>query len=275
MASRSGALPPRGVRYWDGALRNTLNAAWAIFWHEADMHNGRRLILGYLAAGLEPLFIVLVLDLLFTMLGRHVPYGRSSLLFLGTGVYPIYMFIHTSIRMRHPLGRGKYRVRFAMERPLMVLFVNAIQHYITYMCVIVAFFGTLYAYGVDDALPYDPIRAFTAVTSVYLIGFGAGTINAVFGRMIPVWDLLWPGISRTVLHFSGLYYVAGYLRPTIRNYLLWNPILHGTDWFRMAFYPFYPAASSGAEVVMMTGLGLVTIGLLLESYTRQYLEAKE
>jgi capsular polysaccharide transport system permease protein len=275
MAEGAGTLPPRGARYWDAALRNTVNAAWAIFWHEADMHNGRRLLMGYLAAGLEPLFIVLVLDLLFTMLGRHVPYGRSSLLFLGTGVYPIYMFIHTSIRMRHPLGRGKYRVRFAMERPLMVLFINAIQHYITYMCVIAVFFGSLYFSGIDDAIPFDPLRAFSAITGVYLIGFGAGIINAVFGRLFPAWDLAWPAISRTVLHFSGLYYVAGYLPPTIRYYLLFNPVLHATDWFRMAFYPFFPAASSGAWVVVMSGMTLITIGLLLESNTRQYLEAKE
>lgn len=275
MASRPGAIPPGGARYWDVALFNAINSFRSIFWHEADMHHGRRLMMGYLAAGAEPLFIVLVLNLLFTMLARHTPYGRSSLLFLGTGVYPIYMFIHTSIRMRSPLGRGKYRVQFPMERPLFVLFSNALQHYITYMCVILVFFGALYISGVDDAIPYDPVRALEAITGVYLIGFGAGIVNAIFGRMFPVWDLAWPAISRTVLHFSGLYYVAAYLPPTTRYYLLFNPVLSGTNWFRMAFYPFYPAAHSGAQYVIFCGMGLVTFGLLLEANTRQYLEAKE
>jgi capsular polysaccharide transport system permease protein len=275
MAEAASRFPPAGERRWDGAFRNFLHAWPAIYFNEADMHHGRRLVLGYLAAGLEPLFIVLVLDLMFTMLARHVPYGHSSLLFLGTGVYPIYMFIHTSIRMRHSLGRSKFRVRFPMERPLTVLLVHGVQHFITYMTVITLFFGTLYGMGVTDALPENPLMALEAISGVYVIGFGMGIINAVIGRLVPMWDLAWPAISRTVLHFSGLYYVIGYLPPSVRKPLLWNPVLHATDWFRGAFYPFFPASGSSHTYVLMCGLALVAFGLLLESNMRQYLESKE
>jgi hypothetical protein len=51
--------------------------------------------------------------------------------------------------------------------------------------------------------------------------------------------------------------------------------LHATDWFRGAFYPFFPASGSSHTYVLMCGLALVAFGLLLESNMRQYLESKE
>ncbi len=269
------AFPSAGDRRWDIALRNQWNVLIAIFYRDADSRHGRRFLLGYLAAALEPLLVVLVLALLFTQLNRHLPYGPSVLLFLGTGVFPIYLFIHTSVRVRQALGIGRHRVRFPIEQPLDLVLVHGLQHFMTSVVVAALFFLTLHLTGVAGAIPQDPLLAIEALSAIFLFGLGVGIINSVIARIFPVWDLVWPAISRTTLHFSGLYYVAAFFPPTIRAALVYNPVLHGTNWFRHAFYPFYPDFASSTAVVLYSALVALTIGLLLEAATRQYLEARE
>jgi capsular polysaccharide transport system permease protein len=268
-------MPQAGLTRWNIALRNQINVLPAIFYRDADSRHGRSFLLGYVASAIEPLSIVLVLGFLFSILARHTPYGRSLLLFLGTGVFPIYLFIHTSVRMRQSLGIGKHRVRFPIERPLDLVFIHAIQHFLMNLVVAALFFWALYSFGIEAALPQDPLMAISALCAIFLFGLAMGIVNSVIARILPIWDLVWPAIARTTLHFSGLYYVAAYLPPSLRWIFAFNPVLHGTNWFRRAFYPFYPQFASDKLVLLMAGLTMLTFGLLLESATRQYLEAKE
>jgi len=269
------ALPSSGDRRWDIALRNQWNVLTAIFFRDADSRHGRRFLLGYFASAIEPLMIVSVLAILFTALGRHLPYGESILLFLGTGVFPIYLFIHTSVRVRQALGIGKHRIRFPIEQPLDLVVIHGFQHFLTSVVVAALYFFTLRLFGVDDAIPHDPLLALAALSAIFLLGLGVGIINSVIARIVPIWDLIWPAISRTTLHFSGLYYVAAFLPPTIRTWLVYNPVLHGTNWFRQAFYVFYPTFATSKAFLLGSGLVALTFGLLLEAATRQYLEARE
>lgn len=269
------ALPASGDRRWDIAWRNQLQVLPAIFFREADSRHGRRFLLGYLASGIEPLSVVLILAFLFTALARHTPYGGSLLLFLGTGVFPVYLFIHSAARMRQPLGVSKYRLRFPLERPLDLVMVHAFQHFTMNVLVMGAFFAAVYALGVDAALPQNPMIAILAMFNIFLLGTGAGILNSVIARIFPVWDLFWPVVTRTTLHFSGVYYVVAALPPPIRDLFLWNPVMDGTNIFRLAFYPYYPDFGTRWFFLFMSGFTMLTLGLLFEASTRRFLEAKE
>jgi capsular polysaccharide transport system permease protein len=275
MADAGSASPPFDGRRWDIALRNQWNVLKAIFYRDADSRHGRRFLLGYFASAVEPLMIVIVLAFLFTQLERSPPYGQSALLFLGTGVFPIYLFIHTSVRVRQALGIGRHRVRFPIEQPLDLVIVHGIQHFLMSIIVASLYFVTLRSFGVVGAIPENPMTALAAFSAIFLFGLGVGIINSVISRVVPIWDLIWPAVTRTILHFSGLYYVAAFFSPTIRNGLWYNPILHGTNWFRHAFYPFYPDFASSEAFLLGSGLVAITFGLLLEAGTRQYLESRE
>jgi capsular polysaccharide transport system permease protein len=262
-------------RRWDLALRNQLNVLPAVLFRESESRRGRSFALGYLASGIEPLLVALVLAILFSVLDRDAPYGRSLMLFLGTGVFPIYLFIHTSLRMRQSVGLGKHRVRYPLERPLDHVLVNSVLHLITSVITAVLFFGGLYVLGVSEAVPEKPLVAIVALLTVFMLGLGMGLTNSVIVRIVPVWDVIWPVVVRLVLHFSGLFYVVAFLPPHIRFWFDFNPLLHGTNWFRHAFYPFYPDLVTDELYVLMIAFGFLTFGLLLEAGTRNFLEARE
>jgi capsular polysaccharide transport system permease protein len=275
MAESGAGSPSMGDRRWDFALRNQLNVLTAIFFRDADSRHGRRFALGYLATALEPLIIILMLGALVTTLNRNLPYGQSVYLLMATGVFPIYMFIHTSVRVRQSLGIGRHRVRFPIEKPLDLVFAHGVQHFLMYVVIATLFFVALKLVGVEGAMPLDPLAAILTLGAIFLFGLGVGIINSVVARIVPVWDLVWPAISRAMLHFSGLYYVAASFPPDIRAWLIFNPVLHGTNLFRKAFYYSWPDYASSKSMILGSALIALTFGLLLEASTRQYLESRE
>ena len=258
------------------ALRNQFNVLSALLFREAGMRHGQNFTLGYLASGIEPLVIVATIGLLFSALSRTPPYGSSLLLFIGTGVFPIYLFIHTSLRLRQPLNAVAQRQRFPIERPYDHILVHAVLHLVSSALVAFVFFGGLYLFlGVNAAIPGDPITAVVSLLVILLLGIATGVCSSVIARILPAWDLLWPAIARASLHFSGPYFVAAYLPPTSRDYFALNPVIHGVNWFRHAFYPFYPNQLTDHSYIMAVTLVLLFFGLLLEAGTRRYLEEKD
>jgi len=281
VSSGARALGAQGgaAGHWSAvrlALRNQINVFTALLYREAETRHGHSFALGYIAAGIEPLVIVGTIGVLFSALSRTPPYGHSLLLFLGTGVFPIYLFIHTSLRIRQPLNAMAQRNRFPIERPLDHLMVHAVLHVVSSAAVAALFFLSLYWFGgVEAAIPYDPITAIGALATLFVLGLAVGIFNAVFARLVPVWDVIWPAVARASLHFSGPYFVAAYLPPAQRFYFGLNPVMHGVNWLRQAFYPFYPHVLSDRFYLIMVALVLLTLGLLLEAGTRRYLEEKE
>lgn len=270
----SGAIYSRGRRRL--ALRNQFNVISALFFREAEMRHGHSFTLGYLATGVEPLIIIGTIGLLFSTLTRAPAYGGNLWLFLGTGVFPIYLFIHTSMRMRQPLNPGAQRLRFPIERPFDHMAVHAILHMFSSTLVTVLFFGTLYYFGgVEQAVPENPLMAIEALGAVLFLGIAMGICNSIIGRLFPIWDILWPAIARGALHFSGIYFVAAYLSPDKRYYFAFNPMLHGVNWFRRAFYPLYPAELNDHLYLLSVAFSVLFVGLLLESGTRRFLEEME
>lgn len=258
------------------ALRIQFNVLSALLFREAEMRQGQTFALGYLASGIEPLIIVATIGLLFSALSKTPPYGTSLLLFLGTGVFPIYLFIHTSLRLRQPLNPGAARQRYPIERPFDHILIHALLHLVSSALVTVLFFGSLYYFfGVRAAIPDDPMTAVTALFVILVLGIAMGLVNAVIARILPVWDVFWPALARASLHFSGPYFVAAYLNPDSRFWFGLNPVIHGVNWFRHAFYPFYPNALTDQTYLVSAAFGLLFLGLLLEAGTRRHLDEKD
>nr|WP_255630147.1 hypothetical protein [Novosphingobium sp. FKTRR1] len=240
------------------------------------MRRGQSFAFSFLAYALEPLIIIATISILFSVLGVAPRYGSSLTLFLATGVVPIYMFIHTSMRVRTAVAPGLHRIRYAMEQPLDHVIVHAALHMISTSIMAIGFFGSLYYFaGVDQAVPFEPLTAVKASLAIFVMGASMGMLNAVIARFLPIWDVLWPAIARASLHFSGPYFVAAFLAPNVRGYFALNPILHGVNWFRHAFYPFYPNQMTDHGFVLTVGAVMLTAALLLLNSSVRYLEDKE
>ena len=115
-----------------------------------------------------------------------------------------------------------------------------------------------------DVLPHDPLGAIAAWMLLWL--FGAG-----FGLMLSVGATLVPEIGKIAnLIFTPLYFISGVLfapfmlPPVFQEYLILNPIMHGLEGLRSAFFSGYPNVS-GISLGYLAVFSLLALffGLLL------------
>jgi len=123
-------------------------------------------------------------------------------------------------------------------------------------------FGLL-AFGGLAGRPHDLSMLIAAVLTIFAMAFGVGLVNGVLTRMFKPWALFYSIFARSMLFFSGVFYVPAQLPAELRWYLAFNPLLQGLEWFRLAWFAGYPAPdldlgylAGWAVVPLMLGLAL-------------------
>jgi capsular polysaccharide transport system permease protein len=246
----------------------------AVFLREAGVRRGQAYGLGWLLGSLEPLMMIAALGLLFYINSRAPPYGSNTLLFLANGVFPLYVVLYTSVRVRGPASQLSTG-RFPLEMPLDEILAQALLHLLSTIITAVAFFAGMAFYGVREAIPHDLGALVGSIFFLFLLGLGVGVFNAAIARIFPFWSILWSGVVRCVYHFSGLYYVIDYFAPRSRLIYAANPITYGINWFRHAFYSFFPDTLSDPSYLIICALSAIVIGFSLERvFRREYMRGE-
>jgi capsular polysaccharide transport system permease protein len=240
----------------------------AIWRRDSLIRRGAAMDFAFLLAMLEPLIIIGAICLLFYIINRPPIYGTSMVLFVASGVFPVYTFLYTSMEARKPLLSGQFG-NYPLEMPLDHVLVSSALHLLSTVTVAILFFVGLYLLGQRQAMPYDLGKAICAMWTLFVLGAGVGIMNSVIGRLLPVWNSIWPAVARASLHFSGIYYLVDYLPPRYRDYVVWNPVVHGVEWFRTALYPFYPAVVMDKSYLIEVGAVVLFAGLALEWIFRE------
>jgi capsular polysaccharide transport system permease protein len=222
---------------------------------------------GFLIAIAWPLSHVLILLIINTAMGRVVPYGDSAALWFATGIVPFMSFSY----MSRFIGMG-----IALNRPLLVfpavkitdlLFARAIIELLNAGCVIFILMVIFWSLDIDF-MPIKPVQACLALGASMLLGLGAGVVNAIIAAAIPMWITGYALLTIILWFSSGVFFVADALPEIIRYPLSFNPVLHGVEWMRAAYYEGYGAAILDKEYMISVTLALLCIGLLLERLVR-------
>ena len=243
-----------------GALENQHRVIGAVVRreiHEALGRGGFRLILHIL----EPPFALAVAVTWHVLLRIQPPYGTSRVLFITTGLYSTFLFVHLSGRFR-AVAKGSVALRrFPAEKTLDLIVADFIVKLVIYAYAAVLTFGGIYVLFDRTAIPVLPSTALLGMFALMLLGLGMGLCNAAIEQLFPLWRYFWIPIGRGLILFSGVIYVPDFLSPHIRYLLSWNPALQGVELFRMGFYPGYPRDLyspaylwSVVTILLLTGL---------------------
>lgn len=241
------------------ALQIQARVILALMLREARTRYGRTQ-LGYFWALVEPLLHIGLFILLFRYLGRALALGDSVAMFLTTG-------FATFIGFRNVLGRtqGGYQSNAALLLfpPVKVLDVfvgRALLELATWVTVITILMSALIAFGSD--LPRSIVLMATAIVSLFAIGFGVGTFLGVMQEFIPSLANILSIPFRLLYLFSGLFYLPETLPPLVRDYMVWNPVLHGVTLFRMGYYKYYDSFTFDGQYLAVWAIGSVFVALV-------------
>lgn len=227
---------------------------------------------GYLWAIIEPIGVITVLSIAFSLLIRSPSLGSSFLLFYATGYMAFTLYGDLALKTQSSLRYSRPLLAYPGVTWLDAVLARFILNLITGTTVICLLFaGILTIVETQTILDIGPIL--TAIAIAACLGLGVGTVNCVLIGLYPVWGQLWGIVTKPLFLASGVLFIYEDMPRVVQNILWWNPLMHVTGLFRSGFYPTYHATYVSLPYCFGVGLVLTTLGLIfLRAHYKRVLE---
>lgn len=223
---------------------------------------------GFLVVIIMPLMHMAFIVVIQFFIGRTAPYGNSIILFTATGVVSPIVVMYIARFMV---------ISLLMNRPLLsyppvtmgdVLIARSILEGLAACCGVALIIFVLTLLG-EDAMPQDPFKALTAFGAIVYLALGMGILNGLIAMIYPGWATAFTFSLILYYIMSGALFVPDQLPEQLQSIVYWNPVLHGTEWLRQAYFPSYGRfVFDKTYMLSFASLSLVA-GLIMERYARR------
>lgn len=226
--------------------------------------------LGYLWALLEPLFWIVTFFGIFAYTSRHLPGGMDVTGFITTGIVPYMMFRSVLTQTMQAINSNKSLLFYPQVKPIDLAIARMLLEMLTLLSVFVLILaGRALMQGeweVDQPLLLlgGLLLAWLLGSSIGLAMMGLSIIYSGTQRLLNI-------VLRPMFFVSGIFFTANELPATLREYLLWNPVLHVVEMSRDGLFPGYTAHYVNVDYVLAWIIGFTYLGLLLERLSRSRL----
>lgn len=212
----------------------------------------------------EPLAHVLVILALFGF-RRHVVSANVEFpVFLVTGLLPFFIFRNLARRLPTAVSSNRSLYAYRQVKPIDSLVARAMVEVGLYSAVYAAALGLLGWLGYHY-LPAEPLQLIAVSVVLLLLGISLGLLFSVLSNNRPkVQSVI--GIMFLPLYIvSGVIFPLHTLAPDVRDWLLWNPVLHLIELSRQYFIPNVQPLP-GVNLAYPAGFALVVAALALSLY---------
>ncbi|MFV0245557.1 MAG: ABC transporter permease [Qingshengfaniella sp.] len=193
---------------------------------------------GYFWVVAEPVFGIVLLTAMFSLMMRAPPLGTSFALFYGSGVVPFlaYMSTQQKIATAVQFSRGLLvypRVTF-LDAALARFVLNGVTQILVAYLILSALLLTQDTRAVVDFGIVSQAMALTL-----FLGFGVGALNCVLFSILPTYQRIWAILNRPMFIVSGIFFTYDAMPPFAQDILWWNPLIHIVGLMRRGLYPTY------------------------------------
>jgi capsular polysaccharide transport system permease protein len=216
---------------------------------------------GYVWAIVQPVGMIAVLSLGFSLLVKSPSLGTSFILFYATGylAYDVYNQImsKTGAALKYSKAMLAYPRVTWLDAVLARFFLNTLTLF-TVFCIVLS--CIMIFINTRTVISIQPILVGLILCS--LIALGVGMMNCVLAGLFPVWGIIFKILTRPMFIASGVLFIYEDMPVSAQNILWWNPILHCTGLVRSGFYPTYYASYVSIGYCFSFSLILIAAGLL-------------
>ena len=196
----------------------------AIIMRELHTRFGRENI-GYLWVVLEPLALVSVITALHLGSKTKLGFGMAPAPFYITGYAPFLMFRKIILRAGPGLGANSGLLYHRVITPLDIIFARALLEGAATMLALMLLLAAAAAIGMGN-LPDRPLLFLGAIGLLFWLSSG---LAFAFGAACVVSEsverIVQPALY-VILVMSGSFFVVEWLPPSVRGYVLLNPLVH-------------------------------------------------
>ncbi len=238
----------------------TLRVIFALMIREMGTSFGRS-SLGYFWAILEPVGIIIVFTIAFSIIFKQPPLGSSFPLFYATGYLPFGIYNASQSKISVALTQNKALMFFPAVTYMDVILARFALISLTELTVSVLLFTGLLIHA-DIHVVANLTYVFIALGMAILLGTSVGLMNATLFEIFPSWRTIWKILSRPMFFISAVFYLFDTLPGYIQSILWWNPLVHIIGTLRVGIFPEYEGAYISWLYVMILALSLMAIGLV-------------
>lgn len=224
--------------------------------------------LGFLIVPLLPFAHLFALVLIYGLFGNSFGYGEDMRIFFASGLIPTLTFMYVSRYMSYSLVINRPMLAYPIIGMMEIVLGRAFLEIMSAIWMAGAVFAVLFAIG-SDPMPVDPVQAFFAFAVSLLLGVATGLVVCLITMVFETFATIWALLLIVFYLSSGSLFVASFLPEPVIKVLEWNPVLHATEWMRLAYYPGYPDQVLDKTYVISVAVGLLVLGLFGERILRR------
>jgi len=243
-------------------LQVTLAVWKALFLREAVARLSRER-LAWLWVLAEPVGHICILVAIRIVIRQRTIAGADATLFFVLGVLAFFLPRNMILRSFDAVRQNSQLYAHRQVKPIDTVLMRAAVEGLVSALLFIALLAGLAFLGID-VVPYDAVGALAALSALWVAGLGLGLVNSVIGELLP----LLARVMRVML--TPLYILSGVMYPTMimphpwRDWLLYNPLLHGVEGMRAAYMPGYHVpAEIDISYTAAFGAAAVFFGLAL------------
>lgn len=246
-----------------------LRIVGALLLHAAKTNAGHEK-LAFLWLLLEPLMQVGLIFSLYLMFGRTIIYSMPAIPFAIIGVGSWLMFRTSLMRIAPGLGREFALCFYPGVTRLHVFLARSMFFGINYFVATVVMLCVADYLDIAVAEVKAPLLFLWYWLMLWLFSFGfALTMNYMF-MLIPSMRRLTLVLLRGLYLVSAVVIVTEQLSVEDKSLLLWNPLVHGMQLLRSAYFIEYSSDDANPIYFLIATLTLVLVGLITERVQMRY-----
>jgi capsular polysaccharide transport system permease protein len=223
---------------------------------------------------LEPMFHIVFLLLIFTVIRVRVIGGIETIIWLMVGLLAFFMFRRPAQQAMNAVGANQALFTYRQVKPVDTVLVRAALEGFLMTLVTAILLTGAGLYGLE-ILPADPLAVLEAFFGMWLIGLGFGLIVSVADELVPLLGRIIGMLMQPFYFFSGVIFPFAKLPTPYREWLLYNPLAHGLEAARLGFAPHYQAVPElSVGYLYACALTSIFIGLALHHHFSSRLIAR-
>ncbi len=218
--------------------------------------------LGFLWAIIEPLIMVAIFVGIFSSIRSDSPGGMPLVPFMLSGIVPFTLFRDTMAQMQGAIALNRMLFAFPQVTTFDVIIARGLLEILllggVFMLLLVGIHIAGWPVNIER-----PLEVLAACLLLGMMGMGLGFVFASISPIMPSMRQISSAVlGRPLFLGSGIFFIAESVPAPVREYLLYNPLMHILELLRSAFFYEFESAYGDWTYATTWSICVLAFGLL-------------
>ena len=233
----------------------------ALLMREIITRYGRNNI-GFLWLFVEPLLMTLIIVLLWKFIRADQYSTLNMVAFVITGYPLVMMWRNVSNRAIGAISANASLLYHRNVRVLDTLFARMLLEIAGATIAQIAIVGVLILIGWIPT-PADVFYMLMAWLLMAIFAIGLGLVICSIAFKVEAFGKIWGTFSFVMLPLSGVFFFVSSLPQQAQQYVLWMPMVHGTEMFRQGYFGASVVTYESISYIVLCNLVLLLLGFIM------------